>query len=243
MITSLLLIICVLEFAKEAMTGQSLDKGEILMIRWAHDDPNPVAQDSIDRADKDALVGLMQSKGISLTPAAFEYPADYQLPDAKRPRLTDGSVDSSVFQQYPDLAYPNTDGQFVNTAVPANATTVEIPGPDGKPKTVDIASAEYAAYYADYCAKYYAQQEVLTRFGVDVAAMEATTAQASNSSSSSSSNNAAATDESTKGNQDGTEGDEEEELWTKHTDEATGAVYYFNNETGESSWEDPRSSK
>ena len=32
------------EFAKEAMSCQSLDKGEILSIRWAFDDPNPVAQ-------------------------------------------------------------------------------------------------------------------------------------------------------------------------------------------------------
>lgn len=51
------------EFAKEAMTGQALDHGEIIDIRWAHDDPNPVAQDAIDRANKDALFALMQAKG------------------------------------------------------------------------------------------------------------------------------------------------------------------------------------
>ena len=52
------------EFAKEAMQGQSLDQGEILSIRWAYDDPNPVAQDSISRADKDALTGLLAAKGV-----------------------------------------------------------------------------------------------------------------------------------------------------------------------------------
>jgi hypothetical protein len=59
----IIIIIFVIEFAKEAMTCQTLDKDEILSIRWAHDDPNPVAQDSIDRANKDALVALMQAKG------------------------------------------------------------------------------------------------------------------------------------------------------------------------------------
>jgi hypothetical protein len=44
------------------MSCQSLDKGEILSIRWAFDDPNPVAQDAVNRADKDALSALMQAK-------------------------------------------------------------------------------------------------------------------------------------------------------------------------------------
>lgn len=44
------------------MEGQSLDKGEILSVRWAFDDPNPVAQDAVDRADKDALAALLQAK-------------------------------------------------------------------------------------------------------------------------------------------------------------------------------------
>ncbi len=160
------------------MTGQALDKGEILSIRWAHDDPNPVAQDSIDRADKDALVGLMQAKGICLTPAPFEYPSDYQLPDSKRQRLTDGSLPAagdSLSSLYPDLAYPNTNAQYATPAATTNLSssssssssdnTVEIPtGPNGAMKTVDLTSPEYAAYYADYCARYYAQQAVLARF-------------------------------------------------------------------------------
>lgn len=48
------------------MMNQSLDQNEILDIRWAHDDPNPVAQDAIDRANRDALFALMQAKGFSL---------------------------------------------------------------------------------------------------------------------------------------------------------------------------------
>lgn len=239
------------EFAKEAMTCQALDKGEILSIRWAHDDPNPVAQDSIDRADKDALVGLLQAKGISLTPAAFEYPADYQLPDAKRPRLTDapGAVDESVLQQYPDLAYPNTDNQYAAAAASAQqqqqaATLVEIPAGDGSTKKVDITSPEYAAYYADYCAKYYAQQSVLARYGIDLSAYGEGVEEPAEAAGASSSSSAAATGaEETAAAaplEEEAAGGEEEPEWAPHTDEATGATYYFNSSTGESSWTDPR---
>ena len=45
------------------MLSQSLDQNEILDLRWAHDDPNPVAQDAIERANRDALFALMQAKG------------------------------------------------------------------------------------------------------------------------------------------------------------------------------------
>jgi hypothetical protein len=57
-------LIARIEFAKEAMINQSMDEGEILDIRWAHDDPNPVAQDAMDRANRDALYALMQAKGL-----------------------------------------------------------------------------------------------------------------------------------------------------------------------------------
>lgn len=31
---------CSAEFAKEAMFGQALDHNEILLVKWANDDPN-----------------------------------------------------------------------------------------------------------------------------------------------------------------------------------------------------------
>ena len=52
------------EFAKESMTCQTLDHGEILSIRCAFDDPNPVAQEAIDKANRDAAAGLLQAKVI-----------------------------------------------------------------------------------------------------------------------------------------------------------------------------------
>ena len=126
------------EFAKEAMAQQALDGGEILSIRWAHDDPNPIAKDSIDRSDKDALVALMKAKGINIDQAPYQYPADYQIPAAKRLKLEDG-IDIS------GIAYPNTDDQY-------NQTSEQAAG-----ASANQMSPEYLEYYKQYYPDYYAQ--------------------------------------------------------------------------------------
>ena len=43
------------EFGRVAMGNQSLGNGEILNLRWAYDDPNPVTKRAIERANQDAI--------------------------------------------------------------------------------------------------------------------------------------------------------------------------------------------
>jgi hypothetical protein len=52
------------EIALIAMSNQSLGGGEVLNVRWAHDDPNPVAISSKLRADADAVEAAIASKNI-----------------------------------------------------------------------------------------------------------------------------------------------------------------------------------
>lgn len=40
---------CMAEFAKEAMVDQSMVGDEILRIKWAYDDPNPISKDRINK--------------------------------------------------------------------------------------------------------------------------------------------------------------------------------------------------
>jgi hypothetical protein len=164
------------------MGNQSLDHAEILMVRWAHDDPNPIAQDSIERADKDALAALMRAKGIRVESAAFEYPMGYDLPDAKRLKLSNGAdVDTA-------LEYPNTDNQYTQ-AQPA-ATSEE----------------EYAKYYQQYTG------ETLGTTEGSVSVTESATSVSTPLVSS---------------------------HWTAHVDDDSGATYFHNDATGESSWTRP----
>ena len=134
------------EFAKAAMSNQALDDGEILSIRWAKDDPNPKAREAIDRSDQDAIIGLLEAKGLSMKPAGFEYPSDYQLPDSKRIRLDEKGDDVPN-----DLLYPDTDNQYVvssNDDVISTTIDTNIVSNSG---TSSMTPEEYAAY----CQQYY----------------------------------------------------------------------------------------
>jgi hypothetical protein len=226
------------EFAKEAMHCQALDGNEILSIRWAHDDPNPVARDSIQRADKDALAALLRAKGISITPAGFEYPSSYALPETKRLKVDDQSPESTqeILQQYPELAYPDTDNQYAayyqqqllyqqqyqqylstqqlssTTTTTTTATTTRTAALDGSTK-----------------------QDALSRLGL-LAEEKGEDVKEEISKET-----------TTKGDDSKEEQEEEEEEesgggWEECMDDNTGAVYYFNTATGESSWTKPTDS-
>jgi hypothetical protein len=58
------------EFALAAMTNQSLGHGEVLNVRWAYDDPNPVAKDARARADGDAVAAALAARGITYDPSS-----------------------------------------------------------------------------------------------------------------------------------------------------------------------------
>ncbi|CAG8449348.1 10377_t:CDS:10 [Ambispora leptoticha] len=77
------------EFAKEAMSNQSLDSNEVLNVRWATDDPNPKAKEEYKRK-AEALAAQAIQKHL---PAEFTLNnADYEY---KRPRLTENSDETT----------------------------------------------------------------------------------------------------------------------------------------------------
>ena len=50
------------EFAKESMTNQALDGGEIITIRWANDDPNPRVAEAEEKDERRMLLGALDKK-------------------------------------------------------------------------------------------------------------------------------------------------------------------------------------
>ncbi|CAG8445696.1 1902_t:CDS:2 [Ambispora gerdemannii] len=97
------------EFAKEAMSNQSLDNNEVLNVRWATDDPNPKAKEEYKRK-AEAMAAQAIQKNL---PAEFTLSnADYVY---KRPRLgenTDAESDQSL-QGLPIT--PGNEQPMVNT--------------------------------------------------------------------------------------------------------------------------------
>ncbi|CEG35223.1 pre-mrna-splicing factor [Plasmopara halstedii] len=105
------------EFAKEAMANQTLQSDEVLNVRWAFDDPNPVAKQAGERSDRDAIVAMVQAKGADTTEdAAFDYPEHYQMPATKRQRIKGDTMAS----------YPDTNTQFNSTEKSAEVTEEEL---------------------------------------------------------------------------------------------------------------------
>lgn len=51
------------EFAKVAMAQQGLDHDEVLVLRWAYEDPNPIAKESMKRANADAVITAIKAAG------------------------------------------------------------------------------------------------------------------------------------------------------------------------------------
>jgi hypothetical protein len=214
----ILILLYIIEFAKEAMHCQPLDHGEVLSIRWAHDDPNPVAKDSIQRADKDALAALLKAKGISITPANFDYPADYQLPNAKRMKIEEGG---SVVEQFPEMAYPDTDAQY---AAYYASMGINVEGGEASSSSTGQKDGEEGADEA-------AKKDALARLGIYLDDEEEEQEKPS-------------TTAATKEEDDESSAEEEEEGgWQQFVDESTGATYYFNTATGESSWVNPEEGK
>jgi hypothetical protein len=96
------------ELAREALADQSLDHDEILDIKWAYDDPNPVAQEAARRANADAVLAAIQAAGHSVDKTAFSTPAGYQPPEQAKPQ---GKPQASIADAA--LHYPDTNSQFV----------------------------------------------------------------------------------------------------------------------------------
>ena len=48
------------------MANQTLGQNEVLNVKWAYDDPNPVAQEAMRRADADAALAALKARGMMI---------------------------------------------------------------------------------------------------------------------------------------------------------------------------------
>ena len=281
------------------MTCQSLDFKEILSIRWAKDDPNPIAQNSISMADKDALASFLNARGVDIEESGFNGPLDYANPEPKRVKLND----ADVLSEYPELAYPDTDAQYAvsqydmsSSAVQEVGSGVEVANrivggttiPSSVPivPTATVSAPDYTSFFASLGGTYTAspslnpaadhflkrtvgQEECQSLLGdllekkrllkdlaldcyVDTEEHEpppskdvitvSSEGQTSEGVASQGKEKDVANQDQVVGEDDaegegeGDEDNEDTEEWTAHIDPESGATYYYNSSTGESSW-------
>ena len=279
------------------MTCQSLDFQEILSIRWAKDDPNPIAQNSISMADKDALASFLNARGVNIEETGFNGPLDYANPEPKRVKLND----ADVLSEYPELAYPDTDAQYAVSQYDMNGSAVQGVGsgvevanriigdtsiPSSVPivPTVAVSAPDYTSFFASLGGTYTAspslnpaadhfikrtvgQEECQSLLGdllekkrllkdlaldcyveaeeneppllkdVPTVSSEGQTSEAVASQGKEKDfANQDQVEVDAEGDGEGDDDKEDTEEWTAHIDPESGATYYYNSSTGESSW-------
>lgn len=128
------------EFAKEAMTDQSLGYKEILNVRWANDDPNPRAQQEQSQTNEEQVrAAVLATYGMGAYPDMRD--------------LNTGD------------AYPNTDEQFggpgqqlqrtgqtttTTDQASAQATSGVQDGQSGQPEQQHYTKEQWRAWYEYY---------------------------------------------------------------------------------------------
>ena len=169
---------------------------------------------------------------VALEQAGFQYPAEYQLPSSKKVRLEDGT---DITRDFPELAYPDTDTQYATATEggeqPADAQRAAMPVPP-------------PPAYRGTRTESKATEETKTSTGPD------------NESKKRSLEQLHALPPRNAYEEEEEDDDEEDETgqksadtaqqsqaapsaWTAHMDPDTGATYFYNDQTGESSWETP----
>jgi hypothetical protein len=97
------------QFAKEAMAHQSLDHNEILNVRWATADPNPMAQArEVRKIEEQAAEAIRRA-----LPAEFVAEIEGRDPDARKRKKIEGSFGLEGYEA-PDDVYFARGAQAVN---------------------------------------------------------------------------------------------------------------------------------
>ncbi|KAI9843470.1 MAG: Pre-mRNA-splicing factor [Sclerophora amabilis] len=94
------------QFAKEAMAHQSLDHSEILNVRWATVDPNPMAQArEVRRIDEQAAEAVRRA-----LPAEFVAELEGKDPEARKRKKIEGSFGLQGFEAPDEVWYARVAG-------------------------------------------------------------------------------------------------------------------------------------
>ncbi|KAF7593782.1 Pre-mRNA-splicing factor [Aspergillus hancockii] len=123
------------EFAKEAMAHQSLDNNEILNVRWATVDPNPLAQKrEARRLEEQAAEAVRRA-----LPADFVAELEGRDPEARKRKKIEGSFGLQGYEPPDEVWYSRTK----QLEAAGNADQSQLEAPD-QPLMLEAASSSAA---------------------------------------------------------------------------------------------------
>lgn len=119
------------QFAKEAMAHQSLDHNEILNVRWATVDPNPLAQKREDRRLEEQAAEAVRRA----LPDDFVAEIEGRDPEAKKRKKIEGSFGLQGYEPPDEVWYTRT------KEVEDSGKTAQLEAPN-QPPMIEAAPAE-----------------------------------------------------------------------------------------------------
>jgi hypothetical protein len=134
------------QFAKEAMACQSLDNDEILNVRWATEDPNPVQKVAekrrIEELGQDAIRARMDPKIVDAMRAVRALEDADQL-------LEDEHGDSPVSQNIDEDGEPEVKKQRLEVENEPSPPTSEQTDPSKPPDLLNSDALQGLQYFAE----------------------------------------------------------------------------------------------
>jgi len=143
------------EFAKEAMSNQSLDHGEVINMRWATEDSNPTARLYEERRSHRTATTALNKRLKMMGPAehsAMYYDITGEYPDTEA--QFNAGVDGSQYQY--EYSYPSSDQKEPHPYSVMNAVSAT----HGQ---ADFETHPYAAYDMYYGPAYYTVEKELAQ--------------------------------------------------------------------------------
>lgn len=111
------------QFAKEAMAHQALDHAEVLNVRWATVDPNPLAQKrEAHRLEEQAAEAVRRA-----LPADYVAEIEGRDPDASKRRRVEGAFGLQGYHAPDDVWYAAEKARLAASGAEAGAGALEAP--------------------------------------------------------------------------------------------------------------------
>ncbi|OKL64408.1 Pre-mRNA-splicing factor cwc2 [Talaromyces atroroseus] len=118
------------QFAKEAMAHQSLDHNEILNVRWATVDPNPLAQKrEAQRLEEQAAEAIRRA-----LPAEFVAEIEGRDPEARKRKKIEGTFGLDGYEPSDEIWYART--KEIESSAGGNLAQLEF---SGQPRLIENA--------------------------------------------------------------------------------------------------------
>lgn len=152
------------EFAKEAMSNQSLDDDELINVRWATDDPNPLAQQRNLMEQRERFMDALKAEGVATKDLSFNYPKEYTpMISAASPPIAapvNGAATATVAAPTPAASSSSASSSSVRQQ--QQPQQAEVPTQQQQQFTQEDAQKMhefYAQYYQYYYPHLYTQQQ------------------------------------------------------------------------------------